>query len=1088
MHSHRLPHEFHVSRAMRERCRFDELLFASSGHAVLARPEAAHRFAAALDAARPDSPRSSAAELFALGLLDEAMHVVIAYWRRTLEPLAFRDALERLRERLGAGPTRALLLAFLDRFPPVAVHRGELTPEAWLDGTTEGRAHAEVALEELVLLSLEDGNPAAGTYRELFDAAPLAAATAYVAALRETEALFATRAGLGEHGLPLLEFLRAPMRAAPHSLLAQLEYIRHAWAPWLEDLVTRMRVAFDLREEEARWFASREAAARGDHAHHEDAGIPDLASLEGETERFSADAEWMPRSVMIAKSTLVWLDQLSRRHGRAITRLDQVPDSELDRFAAFGINALWLIGVWERSPASRRIKQLAGNPDAAASAYAVQDYVIASDLGGDDGWRDLRDRAAARGIRLASDMVPNHMGLDSRWVVEHPEWFLARQDCPFPSYTFEGPELSSDTRVSLRIEDHYWDRSDAAVVFRRTDHASGDTRYIYHGNDGTSFPWNDTAQLDYLNPDAREAVIQAILAVARRFPIIRFDAAMTLARKHIQRLWFPEPGSGGAIPSRAGHGLTRAQFDRALPREFWREVVDRVAREAPDTLLLAEAFWLMEGYFVRTLGMHRVYNSAFMVMLRDERNADFRRVLRDTLEFDPGILQRWVNFMNNPDERTAVDQFGRGEKYFGVCTLLATLPGLPMFGHGQIEGFEERYGMEFRRALRDEPVDEGLEREHWRRIAPLLHVRGRFAGADEFLLFDCRDASGHVNEDVFAWSNRDASGAALVLYLNRWSEARGRIRWSAAYAEKRADGSRPLRQRTLLEGLGLAHVADEALLRCRDLVSGHEHLLRARELREHGLRVELGPFASHVLLDWREVARDGRPWDELAQQMPVRGLPDLERSLWALAVRPAQRLVEATLVGSGELGRSALLAASTSLAHEAGRRLSWDASGAERAPERLRDRLVLLSRFESDHAGPSDEKPAPAPGPAEWSPAERAAHSAWLLLESCGATFEPAAAAARGVRLFDELSLREPLASAFRTHGAEGDLAWRLAARVRAMLAHPGAHAGGEPWLAFLADPDACFAAGIAPGEDPSEPPAWLELPARVERATTPAN
>ena len=142
-----------------------------------------------------------------------------------------------------------------------------------------------------------------------------------------------------------------------------------------------------------------------------------------------------------------------------------------------------------------------------------------------------------------------------------------------------------------------------------------------------------------------------------------------------------------------------------MPEEFWREVVDRVAQEAPDTLLLAEAFWLMEGYFVRTLGMHRVYNSAFMNMLRDEENAKYRLVMKNTLEFDPEILKRYVNFMNNPDERTAVDQFGKGDKYFGVCTLMATMPGLPMFGHGQIEGFSEKYGMEFRRAYWDEQPD-----------------------------------------------------------------------------------------------------------------------------------------------------------------------------------------------------------------------------------------------------------------------------------------------------------------------------------------------------------------------------------------------
>jgi hypothetical protein len=190
-------------------------------------------------------------------------------------------------------------------------------------------------------------------------------------------------------------------------------------------------------------------------------------------------------------------------------------------------------------------------------------------------------------------------------------------------------------------------------------------------------PWNDTAQLNYLNAEVREAVYQTILQVARKFPIIRFDAAMTLAKKQVQRLWFPEPGSGGAIPSRSEYALTRDQFNAAMPTEFWRDVVDRIAVEAPDTLLLAEAFWMMEGYFVRTLGMHRVYNSAFMHMLRDENNSGYRQLLKNTLEFEPEILKRYVNFMNNPDERTAVDQFGKGDKYFGVCTLMATFPVYP---------------------------------------------------------------------------------------------------------------------------------------------------------------------------------------------------------------------------------------------------------------------------------------------------------------------------------------------------------------------------------------------------------------------------
>ena len=443
-----------------------------------------------------------------------------------------------------------------------------------------------------------------------------------------------------------------------------------------------------------------------------------------------------------------------------------------------------------------------GDQDAVASAYSLYSYDIAEDLGGWPALENLRWRAWQRGIRLSADMVPNHMGIDSKWVIEHPDWFLSLPYSPYPSYSFNSEDLSDDPRVGVYLEDHYYDKTDAAVVFQRRDHQTGDVRYVYHGNDGTSFPWNDTAQLDYLKAEVREAVIQTILHVARNFPIIRFDAAMTLAKKHIQRLWFPEPGSGGAIPSRAEHGMTRAEFDAAIPNEFWREVVDRVAAEVPDTLLLAEAFWLLEGYFVRTLGMHRVYNSAFMHMLRDEDNAKYRMAIKNTLEFDPQILKRYVNFMNNPDEKTAIEQFGNGDKYFGVATVLSTLPGLPMFGHGQVEGFREKYGMEFRKPKWDEVPDEGLIGGHAWKIFPILHRRYLFADVEHFFLYD--------------------------LYRCQWRRGRERLRlfqhvpamsadWSSITTASPipAAGSRPpppisirapatCGRRSLAEGLGLA--------------------------------------------------------------------------------------------------------------------------------------------------------------------------------------------------------------------------------------------------------------------------------------------
>ncbi|MFN8426843.1 MAG: hypothetical protein U0X87_11385 [Anaerolineales bacterium] len=156
-----------------------------------------------------------------------------------------------------------------------------------------------------------------------------------------------------------------------------------------------------------------------------------------------------------------------------------------------------------------------------------------------------------------------------------------------------------------------------------------------------------------------------------------------MAKKHIQRLWFPEAASAARSVG-SEHGMTRSEFDAAITQEFWREVVDRVAAEVPDTLLLAEAFWLLEGYFVRTLGMHRVYNSAFMHMLRDERQRQISRRDQEHAGVRPANSQAVRQLHSNPDEKTAIEQFGDGDKYFGIATVLATLPGLPMFGHGQV--------------------------------------------------------------------------------------------------------------------------------------------------------------------------------------------------------------------------------------------------------------------------------------------------------------------------------------------------------------------------------------------------------------------
>jgi glycosidase len=883
--------EFHIARQTRDLYQFDDALFSLTGNVIFANFHAARVFAQQMnqkrDLARFPERAVKAAQVNAMGLIDEVLHYVVAQYRQQRNPQAMAQALAWLQGRLGAPAVDRALRVFADEFPTVAVYRNGADVDTYLRGETDGVPNRQVVLEEMLMLWLANANPAFSPFLELFDDTRLEQDTAYPRFATEMRAFFDTQPRFGSENLNLIDLLCAPALAHPHSLFEQLDYISSRWVPLLggKTYLYRLLTSLDfIKEESKQGFLGPGPALVPTYSREE---LEAMGALSGtvEVERYSPDREWMPRVVLIAKNTYVWLDQLSKKYGRDISRLDQIPDEELDELARMGFTGLWLIGLWQRSPASQRIKQLTGTPDALPSAYSLYDYRIADDLGGEGASQNLRERALRRGIRMASDMVPNHMGIDSPWVVNHPDWFVQVDHSPYPSYTFNGPDLSQDSRVGVHIEDHYYDRTDAAVVFKRVDRWAGSERYIYHGNDGTSMPWNDTAQLNYLLPEVREAVIQTILHVARQFPIIRFDAAMTLAKKHVQRLWFPEPGAGGAIPSRSEHSMSREAFNAAMPEEFWREVVDRAATEAPDTLLLAEAFWLMEGYFVRTLGMHRVYNSAFMNMLRDEENAKYRTLIKNTLEFDPQILKRYVSFMNNPDERTAVDQFGKGDKYFGICTLMSTLPGLPMFGHGQVEGYAEKYGMEFRRPRWDEQADLYLVERHQREIAPLLHKRYLFAEVENFWLYDFFTPDGGVNEEVYVYSNRFADERALVIYHNKFADTRGWIRTSAATAVKTPDGGQTLVQKTLGEGLDLRAEPDTFCL-FRDQVTGLEYLRNNRELREQGLYVELNAYQRHVFLDWREVQDTTGRYAQLAATLAGRGVPSIDEALDQLLLQP----------------------------------------------------------------------------------------------------------------------------------------------------------------------------------------------------------
>ncbi len=1026
--------EFHINRKIRDTYHFDERLYELDGNVAFVDIQSVRKFiqqiTSRLDEAQIAEKNLTASQINAMGLIDEILHYVFAQYRLLVNPKALEQVEAHLIQVFGAEKLTLTLTRFCEEFPPVPVYQGKLTLNAYLNDPIDGPANRLATIEEVILLWLANTNPAFMQYGEFFDDSELKKQTIYPSLITSIQEYFSTQPVFGPDNQDILTLLHSPVVVAPYSLTDQLAYIREKWAIFLKDFLLRILGGLDLIKEEQRAIFGGPGPAH----------IPDYQKLRSlmdlDKEQFSPDSDWMPRVVLIAKNSYVWLYQLTRKYGREIYRLDQIPDEELDFLSQAGITGLWLIGLWERSKASENIKRMCGNPEAVASAYSIAKYQIAEDLGGELALQNLKQRAWQRGIRLASDMVPNHMGIDSDWLTHEPDDFIALDHSPFPSYTFNGQNLSRDPGIGIFLEDHYYNRTDASVVFKWVDFHTGREKFIYHGNDGTNMPWNDTAQLNYLLSDVREKVIQQILQVARNFPIIRFDAAMTLAKKHYQRLWFPEPGSGGDIPTRSQNALSKGRFDELFPVEFWREVVDRTAREVPDTLLLAEAFWLMEGYFVRTLGMHRVYNSAFMNMMRNEENAKYRSVIKNTIEFDPDILKRFVNFMNNPDERTAVEQFGKGDKYFGICLLMVTLPGLPMLGHGQIEGYSEKYGMEYRRAYLDENPDHDLVSRHQREIFPLIHQRHLFSGVELFRMYDFYRSDGSVDEDVFAFSNGIGSNRNLILFLNKFASSEGTINQCSVYLRK-SDGIQITE--SLAQNFGL-HADNGYFTILHDEIQGLDNLIPSSKIAHQGLHLHLNAYQYYAFTNIHELKDDDGILQSLYQEIGETPVYDLQARIRLIRFRSLHQafsqLIHPDILGlmnpktapvSIENQLHDLL---TKFLDEFNRFYPISDVSKIKVEEKVQTWLQFLRQLSSDIFPPAVQdsvvwyRYSKGLQFAEQSPQDLLLIWTWIILNSISDATKGSSRALTVSNILDEFSLDTPLLDALSSSGLSNNLCW----------------------------------------------------------------
>jgi Alpha amylase, catalytic domain len=343
-------------------------------------------------------------------------------------------------------------------------------------------------------------------------------------------------------------------------------------------------------------------------------------------------------------NTWTWLEQLSARLKENIT-LAEVPDSEWDALAAQGFHVVWLMGVWQRSPISRRMN--VENPanvaqfslalpnwkpeDVISSAYSVTAYAPDPRIGNWAALDAAREKLRARGIALFLDFVGNHTALDHPWMREHPEFYVQAS----PEEFRRNPSL-------------YYSQSTAQGP-----------KYIALAKDPYFPPWQDVAQLNHFNPGLRAAQLQDLRTIAAHCDGIRCDMAMLQLNDIFNSNW--------------RHLLGNTPQPE---KEFWTE-----AHAAVRSLtLLAEAYWGTEQRLL-DLGFSYSYDKTLYDAVRDHNISQ----IRERLSTFPERQSDFARFMENHDEQRRAVVFPN-DRLAADGTLLGTLPGMRFYHQGELEG------------------------------------------------------------------------------------------------------------------------------------------------------------------------------------------------------------------------------------------------------------------------------------------------------------------------------------------------------------------------------------------------------------------
>ena len=442
---------------------------------------------------------------------------------------------------------------------------------------------------------------------------------------------------------------------------------------------------------------------------------------------------WSAHPRIYEINTWVWLGELSRKSGRPIT-LKNVPKQEWDAIARLRVDAVWFMGVWERSPAGLAIAR--ANPslmtdcrralpdvmdrDIVGSPYCVRRYVVDAALGGPEGLAEARKQLAGRGLGLMLDFVPNHVAPDHPWVDEHPEYFVRG----------DRSDLERDPASFLER---------AGQVY-----ACGRDPY---------FPaWPDVLQLNAFDPGLRRAAVETVSNLADQCDGVRCDMAMLFINSIFERTWGKRAGSKPST-------------------EYWTDLIATVKKAHRQFVFMAEAYWDLE-WELQQQGFDYCYDKR----LYDRMEHGDVEPVRQHLQGDPEFERRLVRFLENHDEPRAAATFPP-DKHRAAAVVVLSLPGAKLLHEGQFQGRRTRVTVFLARRPEETPVLD-LERFYETLLQQTAEEPFR---SGEWTMCECTgwpDNMSCRNLLAWCWKKQTARCLIIVNFSGASSQARVRVPWS----------------------------------------------------------------------------------------------------------------------------------------------------------------------------------------------------------------------------------------------------------------------------------------------------------------------